>query len=247
MVEESVAPSAGQAPSAKQVRSAGKAPSAGQARPAGREGHIPRGSLMLAVALYALLMRIAPYLLHVGFGMTIERAYHVYPWNFSPLLAMALFSGSFLASRIAYLFPVCLYLISDVAIAVIQGGEWGFYSAQLFVYAALAAVVWAGQQIPRSWQPGLRLSSLVPMATAGLGGTLLFFLVSNLGVWLTGGGWARPLTPVGLIACYVDALPFFTPTLISMALFVPLLYSPLCLRPATADETAKGTWQPLAE
>jgi hypothetical protein len=71
--------------------------------------------------------------------------------------------------------------------------------------------------------------SVPRVAAAGLGGATAFFVVSNLGVWVAGGGLSRPRTPVGLLQCFIDALPFFTPTLASIAIFLPILYSPLVL------------------
>ena len=44
-------------------------------------------------------------------------------------------------------------------------------------------------------------------------GSLQFFLLTNLGVWLVGDGHLYPRTPAGLMACYVAALPFFGRTL----------------------------------
>ncbi|MCV6603914.1 MAG: hypothetical protein OIF34_01315, partial [Porticoccaceae bacterium] len=62
-------------------------------------------------------------------------------------------------------------------------------------------------------------------ATAGfaLGGSVLFFVLTNFGVWLSGAMY--PMTPSGLMACYVAAIPFFHNTLIATALYSALLFS----------------------
>jgi hypothetical protein len=39
-------------------------------------------------------------------------------------------------------------------------------------------------------------------------GSLIFFLLSNFGVWIGGGGFVRPKTFDGLLQCYGDALAF---------------------------------------
>ena len=75
-----------------------------------------------------------------------------------------------------------------------------------------------------------RRRSWLRIAGAGLASAVVFFLVSNFGVWATGGGTYYPHNAAGLIDCYVQAIPFFRNTLVSMAIFLPLLFSPLALR-----------------
>lgn len=182
----------------------------------------PRYSIILAFFAYALLARVLPYVLHAAFGMKIERAYEVYPWNFSPLYALAIFGGTVLNRRLALALPLAVYFAGDVLIAAIMGTGWGFYPDQPFTYAAF--LVLAGCGMPLRDRVGV-----LPVAAAGLGGSVAFFVVSNLGVWIAGGGLSRPRTPAGLAQCYIDALPFFMPTVASIAVFLPILYSPLVL------------------
>ena len=51
---------------------------------------------------------------------------------------------------------------------------------------------------------------------------LIFFIVSNFGVWL--GGVMYPLTLEGLLTCYIAAIPFFRATLASNILFSFILF-----------------------
>lgn len=187
----------------------------------------PRLPVVAAFLAYALLVRVLPYVLHVAFGMPVEWAYAAYPWNFSPLYALAIFGGTLLDRRVAFALPLAVYLAGDLLIAALMGGGWGFYADMPFTYAGFLALAASGTAVRG------RLS--VPsVAFAGLAGTTAFFVISNLGVWLAGGGFSRPRTPAGLIQCFTDALPFFTPTLVSVAVFLPILYSPLVVtrRPA---------------
>ena len=55
-----------------------------------------------------------------------------------------------------------------------------------------------------------------------LTGAVIFYLVTNFGVWL--GSDFYPQTAEGLIACYVAALPFFGNTLVSTYAFSGLFY-----------------------
>ena len=52
-----------------------------------------------------------------------------------------------------------------------------------------------------------------------LGSSLLFFLVTNLGVWYLG----YPNTLAGLVSCYTLALPFFVNTIIGDLFFTHML------------------------
>jgi len=190
----------------------------------GLEGSFPRprpGVVALFFA-YALVSRVLPYVLHTGFGMELVRAYEVYPWNFSPLYALAIFGGTVLDRRLAFALPVAVYLLGDLLIAAMMGPVWGFYSDQPFTYAGFLVLAACGMLLRN------RLG-VVQVAAAGIGGAVAFFLVSNFGTWLLGGGFVRPRTPAGLVQCYVDALPFFRPTLQSVIVFLPILYSPLVL------------------
>jgi hypothetical protein len=79
-----------------------------------------------------------------------------------------------------------------------------------------------------------------PLWAVGLTGfaaSVLFYLTTNFGVWLFGDGALYPKTAAGLWQCYVAALPFFRNWLIGMAVFLPILFSPLAI--ARADATAE--------
>ena len=201
------------------------------------EPHAParvRIPVFAALIAYVFAMRVLPYILHRGFGMDVEYAYSAFPWNFSPIYAIAIFGGAFFTTRLALLLPIAVYFVSDMTIALLMGADWGFYRSQPITYAAFALLAACGM-------PLRERRSIAPIAVAGLGGAVMFFLVTNFGVWLVGGGLSHPKTPAGLMQCYVDGVPFFTRTLISQALFLPVLFSPLVLARTTAraeDTTA---------
>jgi hypothetical protein len=69
------------------------------------------------------------------------------------------------------------------------------------------------------------------VALGSLGGSLVFLLVSNFGVWLGGMGQARmySLTPGGLMQCYVAALPFFRNTLLGDLTYAAIMFGSYCL------------------
>ena len=184
----------------------------------------PRRSALATLVIMAIGFRLVPYMLH-SFGVPIEPGSTVYLWNISPLLPLCLFGAACYATRtMAYLVPLTVYVAGDLGIWLVTGrAGWAFYGAQPVVYLSVALVVACGffLRTGRSWPR---------IVATGLTSAIVFFLVSNFGVWAFGGGLRYPLTMPGLIDCYVQAIPFFRNTCISMALFLPLLFSPVSLR-----------------
>ena len=183
----------------------------------------PRRSTLFALMIVAIGFRLAPYVLH-NFGVSIDPGSTVYPWNFSPILPLCLFGAAFYRSRTtAWLAPLAIYGAGDLGIWLLTGrADWAIYGAQPVLYLSVAMVVACGFFLRggHSWPR---------IAVTGLTSAIVFFAVSNFGVWAFGGALRYPLTMAGLIDCYVQAIPFFRNTCISMALFLPLLFSPVSL------------------
>ena len=113
-----------------------------------------------------------------------------HPPNFAPITAMSLFAGAyFTRKQLAFIVPLLAMLISDLFL--------GFYTISIFVYLSFALITWMGQQKNRV-TPKLVLL-----------GSVLFFLISNLGVWLL----YYPKTIDGLLTCFTLAIPFFATSL----------------------------------
>ena len=85
----------------------------------------------------------------------------------------------------------------------------------LWVYVSFALSVCLGFLVRK--RPGY-----VTVFTASLAGSVLFFLLSNFGVWLD--GTLYPLTTAGLYTCYVAAIPFFRNTLLGDLFYAGLLF-----------------------
>ena len=136
-----------------------------------------------------------------------------HPPNFSPIGAMALFSGAYLGRRgLAFVAPFGALLVSDAVL--------GFHSGMPFIYGAVALIVLIG------WAIRTRISVL-PIVGAALASSLLFFIISNFGTWLLSGMY--PLTVSGLAACYVAAIPFFQNTVAGDLFFSGLLFGGFAL------------------
>jgi len=131
-----------------------------------------------------------------------------HPPNFAPIGAMALFSGAYLGRRtLAFVAPLAAMLLSDTVL--------GFHSGMIFVYASVALITILGAMT-------LRKRSPVRIGLAAVAGSVLFFAVSNFGVWALGDMY--PHNIAGLVACYVAAIPFFQNTLAGDLFYATLLF-----------------------
>ena len=128
-----------------------------------------------------------------------------HPFNFSPLGAMALFGGARYSNRLAaYTIPLFAMWASDLILNYSYFGAFTlFYPGAIYTYGAFALVVFAESYI--------RKAAPLRLLGAGLAASLIFFLVSNFGVWAS--GLIYPKTVPGLTACYAAGLPFFRNTL----------------------------------
>jgi hypothetical protein len=163
-----------------------------------KENLLYRLLLALAIMVIAAAFRIAPH-----------------PWNFTPVGAMALFSGAVIKDRrLAFTFPLLALLAGDLFV--------GFYklSVMLLVYASFSVSVLIGRFL-QGRRTVLRISA------GTLLGSIQFFLVTNFAVW-----WllnSYPKTAAGLAACYVAGVPFFWNTLAGDALYAALFFGAFAL------------------
>lgn len=139
-----------------------------------------------------------------------------HPPNFAPIAAMALFAGAHFADRRAtFLVPLAAMLLSDLVL--------GLHGLIPVVYGSFTAIAFLGLLLRGRVRPGT-------VAAAALGGSLLFFLTTNFGVWALGSTY--PKTSAGLVACYVAALPFFGNTLRGDMFYAAALFGSMALAEA---------------
>jgi hypothetical protein len=130
--------------------------------------------------------------------------------NFAPIGALALFSGAFfMDKRMAFIVPVSAMLISDLFI--------GFHATMIFVYAAFAGMVALGFLLRTNDQ-----LSIVKTAGVTIIGTLLFFFVTNTGVWLMYDFYPKNIS--GLFASWVAGIPFLRYSFLGDLFYVSLLF-----------------------
>jgi hypothetical protein len=180
------------------------------------ENLLYRTLLALVIIAIAAAVRIAPH-----------------PWNFTPVGAMALFSGAVLKDRRLALFvPLAALFVGDVFI--------GFHKLMPVVYASFLVSVAIG-----FWLRDRRTITRTSAAT--LAGAIQFFLVTNFAVWAA--GLSYPHTGGGLIACYVAGIPFFWNTLAGDAVYAVLFFGGFALAerlfPAFRDPQTNSATSPL--
>ena len=133
-----------------------------------------------------------------------------HPPNFTPIVAVAIMSGYFFKNiNLSYIVLLISMLLVDVFI--------GFYKHMFFVYLSLFLITFIFFKISNK----VNSKNLFIFSFFG---SLIFFLVSNFGVWASG-----VLSPIinlpyeknlnGLINCYFLAMPFFKNTLLSTIVF----------------------------
>lgn len=123
-----------------------------------------------------------------------------HPFNITPLIGIALFSGAKIENKkLSILIPVITFLLSDVLLSYINNYSF-YHSTILFTYGSILLIVLLGRYLQN------QSFNIVKTTGFTLLSSLLFFVISNFGVWLFGNMYSMNLE--GLINCYVMAIPF---------------------------------------
>ena len=161
---------------------------------------------------YKQLLLVSVLVLLTALWRVVNTELHIY--HLVPVAALGLFSGSVLEQKKwAYLMPLTAMFLSDLGLSLFTSME-GFYGiSQVVNYLALALVTLMGTRLVNR--------NAVNIAGFTLGGSLVFFILSNLGTFLSGYyGYSFS----SLIECYTMALPFYKSEL-STQFFVSSLIS----------------------
>ncbi|MFW6019099.1 MAG: DUF6580 family putative transport protein [Bacteroidales bacterium] len=167
--------------------------------------NVKKSKLMmpLALILLAALTRLIPH-----------------PGNFTPIIAIGLYGASkFKGSKLlTFSIPLAAMLMTDVFLNKIMMGAWTLtYPGIAFNYIALFGVIALGVMIFKNNKKMLKKTS-----ASIIGGNLLFFLISNFGVFMTFSLY--PATPEGLVATYVAGLPFLLNQLAATIIWSVVLF-----------------------
>lgn len=158
--------------------------------------------LAISLILVGILLRFMP---------------HAY--NFTPVAAIALFSGVYLKRKYAIIVPLVLMAVSDLFI--------GMHNVVIFTWGSFILAALIGILIRKN-------KSAARILGGSLAASLVFFVVSNFGVWLM--GW-YPQNLKGLVDCYVMALPFLRDFTVSTLVYSVLFFSAYELTARLVKET----------
>lgn len=131
-----------------------------------------------------------------------------HPPNVAPITALALFGGVYLNKKYALIIPLIALLISDMFI--------GFHDTMIFVYGSFLISGLIGHYLKNH-------RNILHIATGTVLSSLLFFLITNLGVWIVGSMY--PKTVSGLMQSYYMGIPFYRNTLIGDILYTGLFFA----------------------
>ena len=129
-----------------------------------------------------------------------------HPANFTPIAAIALFSGTYLNKKYLFIVPIAAMFISDLII--------GLHSTMIWVYGSFILIGLIGL-----WLKSHKKAGYIVGAT--LLSSIIFFVITNFGVWLTG---YYGFTLNGLAECYTMAIPFFRYTLAGDVFYVASMF-----------------------
>lgn len=136
--------------------------------------------------------------------------------NFAPIGALGLFGGAYLNKKYSLLILFASLIISDYLLLYVNPfvpiqADFSqirplfsfIHSTTVYVYASFLIYFFIGRWIAKN-------KTIRRVIFGSLLGSLLFFLITNFGVWVTG-AYSRGLE--GLFTSYLMALPFFRGTL----------------------------------
>lgn len=145
-----------------------------------------------------------------------------HPWNFSPVIAIILFSVSIFSNKVVrFAFPVAIILISDWAIHLKTG--FGFHSGTANVYFSYILVALVSYFL-------MKKPNFINVIAGSLLSSLIFFLVTNFAFFypespiVNASLGQYPHNFTGIVGSYLAGIPFFKNALIGDLLFTSLFF-----------------------
>ncbi len=131
--------------------------------------------------------------------------------NFTPVGALALFAGVYLAPKTkwASLLPLPVLFLSDIFIGFYEWQIMGLVYASFLLYGAIGFLV-------------SRKKNPLTIVGGTFGGALLFFLITNFGVWAFSGLYEKSFA--GLVNAYLLAIPFFRSMVLGDVIFTAVFF-----------------------
>lgn len=132
-----------------------------------------------------------------------------HPYNFTPVAAIAIFSGAHFSKKTALILPMVIMFLSDIFL--------GFYhiGVMVSVYGSFFACTILGFWLKKHQR-------WYTVAGSSLFASLLFFIVTNFAFWMFTPLYEKTLA--GLMTSYLMGLPFFRNTLLGDLFYVSALF-----------------------
>jgi len=130
-----------------------------------------------------------------------------HPPNFTPILAGIIFLP-FIKKDLTFalMVPLASMIISDLVI--------GMHSLMLWTYSSLMIISLISFFFYKDNFKRVGILALIS--------PMIFFILSNFGVWINSNSYSQDME--GLIACYVNAIPFYTSSALACILFATIFY-----------------------
>ena len=125
-----------------------------------------------------------------------------HPPNFTSLIALSFYVPALLGPRYIPALILC-FVLTDFFI--------GFHSVVLFTWGSVLLIGLISKYF---------VNNIIKRISGALFGAILFFLITNFGVWSVG---LYGYSIEGLITCYTLAIPFFAYSLISTFIFASFI------------------------
>lgn len=161
--------------------------------------------------------------------------------NFAPIAATALFGGTYLKKRYAIIIPMATLIISDYLLLYINPFQSPMVNlskvhpltaminpSTFYVWGSFVLIGFIGM-----WLGNHKKAHNVVMGS--LASSILFFLITNFGFWLTNSLYPKTLD--GQILAYIMALPFFKWTMLGDLFYTGVFFGAYEFALRTAQKT----------
>ena len=132
-----------------------------------------------------------------------------HPANFAPIAALGLFGGTYLNRKLAVVLPLAAMVVSDIFIG------FDSFSSRASVYGSFIAIGLIGMWLKNH-------KSVGNVAGASLFSSVLFYTVTNFVYFYPPTMYTHDMN--GLVASYINALPFFRMTLLGDLFYVAMFF-----------------------
>lgn len=146
-----------------------------------------------------------------------------HPPNFNAVNAIVLFSAFYFESRsLSFVTAISTLFLSDMIL--------GFHCTMPFVYLSFIVILLIAQGLKRR-------ASSYSILLLSLACSLLFFFISNFGVWMA--DVLYPKTVHGLGLCFLAAIPFLTNQIFGDLIYAGVLFGSFALWKKTIFHEAR--------